>query len=78
LLVVVVAVVVAVVVVVVVVVVAEVVVVAVDSPSTNSFKFRFWIKLMPRSHNPEGAAAGPLLDEVSSMVANMGNDDMLQ
>ena len=58
------------------VVVAEVV--AVDSPSTNSFKFRFWIKLMPRSHNPEGAAAGPLLDEESSMVANMGNDDMLQ
>ena len=61
-----------------VVVVVEVVVAATDSPSTNSFKFRFWIKLIPRSHNPEGAATGPLLDEESSMVANMGYDDMLQ
>jgi hypothetical protein len=34
---------------------------------------------MPRSHNPEGAATGPLLDEASSMVANMSDDDdMLQ
>ena len=63
---------------VVVVAVVVIIVAADDSPSTNSFKFRFWIKLIPRSHNPEGAATGPLLDEESSMVAKMGYDDMLQ